>query len=537
MRKIFSLLFLATLSMTKMFAASSDTVDKYASITHIEALQWKVAWNDFDFISALDSEFDQNYAYLTDSKGKKTILHANLHDYPNPTIIFPDYGNFFTLNLEGLNLADGNYTLTIPESYVGLIQYGVSTEDNPAQELSLTIGGTPDISYDVRVSAIEGNYFDVTWENVTALAEGNTSGAYMVDIATNKKYELFFLEDYNYSKANLRIYNGYILRINITNNYPDLPSGTYKLYIPANYVLFNGTPNGNQPIDGHEFTYVKPWDEGPIEFNGPSDDNKLTLTWVDASSIKYDTSYPGDGNKIVGITIYDGNDTQINVPYATNISVVGNSMIIDLNGLNIADGECRVLVPVGCIFVTVGGTTDYNDENSFTFSYGDQGGDTTPDLYPGNATWSIRSGSNVQRGVTLVEVGWGYPLTIVDGAEEASIHSFPTGILYLEYGSEVYLSNDKTKLVLNLQNMPDGVFRINIAEACVEFDVNGKTYRNQSTSMDNITLGVDDAAIDSDNHIRIVDLKGRVIIDSEDKSDINKLPKGVYIINGKKVSL
>lgn len=513
---------------------------QYAVITQIEPLQWTVTWEDYDFINSLDSEFDGTYAYLTDANGNKTILHANLHGYENPQIFFPsEYGNYFTLNLEGLGLADGTYQLTIPAEYVSLVEYGVNKVPNPEQQLSLTVGDTPDVSYTVQISALYDNYFDITWENVTMLAEGNTTGAYMVNVATNERYEMYFLEDYMYSKANLRIYNDNALRVSVTNNYPDLPTGTYKFYLPANYVTFNGTSTGNAPIDGYEFTYTRPWSEGEVELNGPSDDNKLTVTWVDASEILYDTTYPGDGNKIKGITIYDGNDNQIDVSYSDNITISGNSMIIDLNGLDLVPGQCNLLIPEECLYVTVDGVTDLTYGISLPFTYGESQGNDTPDLYTGPATWNVRSGSTVKAG-SFVEVGWGdFELAIVEDAEQASIHTFETGILYLEYGSEVYLSDDKTKIVLDLSNMPSGKFRINVAEACVQFTVNGVTYRNQATSMDNVIIdnsgSVTSVIADQDGHFRVVNLNGVVILDTDNAADVINLPKGFYIINGKKV--
>ena len=528
------------------FASFFVTVSKDASdepeepatsavIKQIEPLQWTVTWEDFDFVDALDSEYDQNYAYLTDSKGAKTILHANLHGLENPTIIFPESGNYFTVNLEGLGLAEGTYELTIPAGYVNLGLFGVSKEPNPVQNFSITVGDTPDISYTVQISSIQDNYFDISWDNVTALAEGTTTGAYIEDVATGKKYEMLFLEDFNYTKANLRIYNGNALRVNVTNNYPQLPSGTYKFYLPANYVKFNGTETGNEAIEGYEFDYEKPWSEGRVEFNGPSADNKVTLTWVDASEILYDTEFTGYDDTVTGVTIYDSFSIPVAVPYDTNITIDGNVMTVDLNGLGLVDGECSILVPEGFLFVTVDDVTDYNDSVTFKFTYGDENDDPdTPELYKGEAEWSVATGDTLEEG-ELVEVGWGdFELAFVEDVEPASIYNPTTGILYLEYGTDVYLSEDKTKIVVSLDNMPMGIFRINIPEGCVEFEVDGVKYLNQSTSMDNVTNGIE-GIISDGGHTRVVNLNGVVVLDTENASDLETLPAGIYIVNGKKV--
>ena len=526
------------ITLDKADDQGDDEPSKYGVITQIEPLQWTVTWESYTYINPLDSEYDKNYATLTDANGKTTTLHANLHGYENPTIIFPEYGNYFTLNLEGLNLADGPYILNIPEGYISLIQAGASREPNPAQELGLTIGGTPDVDHEVQFTALNGNYFDITWENVTSLTEGNTKGAYMENMFTGERYDLYYLEDYNYSTANLRIYNGNTLRVNITNNYPDLPTGYYLFNLPAGYVKFNGTEASNDVIENHEIFYVKPWSEGEVEFNGPSDDNKLTLTWVDATEIEYDTAYPGDGDKVKGVTIYDGKDNKIDVSYEDNISISGNVMTVDLNGLNIAEGECRVMVPEDCLLVTVNGETNYTYGVAFTFQYGDPDIDPEIPLY-GPATWNVKSFDKVKAG-TLVEVNWkNADLTLVPDAEEASIHTPETGILYLEYGTEVYLSEDKTKLLLDLSKQPNGTFRVNVPEACVEFTIDGTLYRNESSSMDNIIIDNTGAVVsfeaDKDGRIRVYNINGVQVLDTDNATDVINLPKGVYIINGKKV--
>ncbi|MCH5327259.1 MAG: hypothetical protein J1E29_08680, partial [Duncaniella sp.] len=453
--------------------------------------------------------------------------------------IFPDYGNYFTLNLEGLGLKDGTYTLTIPEGYVNLSVYGVSTEPCVQQTLSITIGGNVEVTYPVNITAINGNYFEITWENVTSLAEGNTTGAYIREITTGQKYDMLYLEDYYYSRANLRIDNGNVLCVNITNNYPDLPSGTYSLYLPEGYVKFNGTQTVNKAIDDHRFTYTRPWSEGRVEFDGPSADNKLTLTWIDASEILYDTSYPGDGNSITGITIFDGAETQINVAYGENITINKNVMTVDLNGLKIAAGECRILVPEECLFVTVDGETDYTYGVAFSFTYGTPDTPDTPELYTGDAIWNVKTGDTVKAG-SYVEVGWGdFPLSFIDGAECASIHTFETGILYLNYGSEVTLTPDGKRIRLDLSNMPDGAFRVNVPEACVEFKVDGVTYRNQGTSMDGIIISngssLTDIAADATGRYRVYSLTGILVLDTTSPLDLTTLPRGIYIVNGKKV--
>ena len=551
MRKLYPTLLSALLSVPAMFAGNASAPAKDATqdisydatITQIDPLKWKVIWKDWTSISARDSEYDQNYATLTDAKGKTTILHANLHGATKYNVIFPDYANYFTLDLEGLGLADGTYTLNIPEGYVDLITFGVGTYPNGAQEFHLTIGDIPEIEYTPRFTDFVDNYFDVTWENVVQLNEGITTGSYIKNIETGEKYAMEFLEGDLFSKANIRIYNDNALRVNITNNYPTLPPGTYRFYLPANYVTFNGSSTGNMAIDNYEFTYVRSWNEGNVEFNGPSEDNKITLKWVDASEIRYNTNYPGDGEKIKGVTIFDGAGSQIDVSYEKNITICGNRMTIDLNDLNLTPGECNVLVPDDSLWVTVDGDTQLTFGVSFMFNYDEENMDPVgPEapLYSGAAIWNIREGQTVYADM-LVEISWGdnIGLSFVKDAEPASVHSFETGILYLDGAGEVYLSEDKTRIILNLGKIMPWIYRINVPEGFVEFEVDGITYRNQATSMSNITIsdldGVYTVTDSADVPLRVVNINGITVLDTDDGAGLNTLPKGLYIVNGKKI--
>ena len=514
----------------------AQPIDPYAAkITQIESLQWMVEWPEYSFIFQTDSDYDNNNIILTDSNGSSITLVPNLHGYTDGQVIFPGIGNFFTINLGKLGLKDGTYKLTIPD---GFVELGNQRIKSKAQYFDITVGGSaPVLSHNPQYTDLSDNYFYITWENVTSLTEGNTKGAYMINIMTDEKYDLEYLEDYMYSRANMMITYDYMLRVNITNNYPDLPAGYYALYVPANYVLFNGTQTGNEAIEGYTFTYVPAWSEGQIELNGPTSDNIITLTWVDASEIAWNTDYRGDGQSIFGVTLFDSKSRQINLDYPGEVSIKDNVMTIDLTGVPVSDGECTLLVPENCLLVTVGGVTDYNNDDAFHFTFGD-GGNDNPDVpqYNGAATWSVKSGDTVTGG-TLIEVGWdNYTLEFIPDAEQFSIHNPATGVIDLDYGTEVTLSEDKTRILIDINGYPSYAYRVNVPEACVYLNIDGKKYFNTGTSMDNIIVSV--ASIEAEEgHYRVVNLQGIVVMDTDNRSDLNNLPKGLYIVNGKKVVL
>lgn len=524
------------------FASYFITVDKAndgpavdpaeATITQIEALRWKVEWPGYVFISQTDTDYDDNNAFITDSNGNSTILYADLHgEHENPAITFPsEWGNYFTVNLGALNLTEGIYSLTIPEGYVSL---GSERTPSKAQYFDIEVGKTPDVSYNVQFSEVEGNCFDISWENVTLLTPADTEGAYMRNVMTNEEYPMHYLQDDLYSKCNLRIFNNDKLRVNITNNYPDLPDGMYELYIPAGYVKFNGTEKTNEAIEGHLFTYTRGWSEGEIEFNALLDENKLTVKWVDASAIAYNTDYSSDIPEVSGITIFD-NAQIMNLEYNIDFTISGNELVIDISELPLNDGECTLLIPEYSIFVTVGDITDYTDGVSFRFNYGNNEQPDVPQLYNGEATWSHKSGDSVTDG-SIIEVSWdNNQLSFVDNPEKCSVHNFETGLIELEYGTEVTLSEDKTKLLIDLSGLPENEYRVNVPEACLYINADGTVYLNGGTSMDGITASVE-AITAADGRFTVVNINGIVVLDTDNAADLNNLPRGLYIINGRKV--
>ena len=356
---------LLTIGLTFAFGGVAIAQTNEAEMRQIDRLQWVLEWQDCSFINAQNAICDrenpqENAISITATDGKETYL------YMGSEVVFPDYGNSFSINLSGTDAAEGEYELFIPESYVLLYPGRIP---NPAQTLTLTISDAPsEITYPVKISDLSGNSFEIYWENATSLEAGITQGAYIENIETGDRYDMLFLKGVEFSKANLRI-SGRYLYANITNNYPDLPDGTYSLYLPADYVKFNGTEKGNEVVDDYEFTYVAPWSEGKVETEGPTEEGIITITWTQASDISINEDYKGDGWGMAGITIYDGADEQLDVPYPTNVTVSENILTISLKGLDIMSGNCQLVVPEGYLFVTVKDETNLTTGVTYRFEY------------------------------------------------------------------------------------------------------------------------------------------------------------------------
>lgn len=528
------------------FAYLNVTVDKVGSdepvvdpleakITQIEPLQWKVEWPSQTFISQVDPSINDIYVYLTNNSGQKTTLYPDLRDeYPNPSIFFPaEWGNYFTINLEKQNLANGEYTLTIPEGYVEL---GESRTPNSKQDFQIEVGGEVENDYAVIIGELDGNTIDIEWENVTQLTEGKTEGAYMRNVMESKDYPLYYLEDYMYSKANLRIDNSNKLRVNIINNYPDLPSGIYELYIPAGYVKFNGTETTNAAIEGHMFVYTALRLTDNVEFDYDVETDVVTAQWVDAVKIEYNTDYKGDGQNVSGVTLYDSQNT-ISLDYPDDFSIEGNTLSVNLSNLPLTAGEVRLLIPEECLNITFPDVVYPNFSESFVFVYGNPEEEDKYEFYEGEVTWSHNTGDTVEGG-TYVEVSWGgNKLSLVEEPENCSVDNREiTGVVDLKYGEHVTLSDDQTKLLISLSHLPEATYRVNVAEACVYIEADGKKYVNHGVSTDGLTTGIESVVADAkDGHFTVVGLNGVVILDTDNAAELQKLPRGFYIINGQKV--
>lgn len=545
-------------------AQSSDDLNPAAVLKQIAPAQWTVTWEDYkaaDILWTTNDNLEGHRAYITDSQNQRTYLKAGIGE--GFEVMFPGTGNYFTVDLSRLNLPDGKYELTIPEDYVNLVPgNGLPWEMNIAQYFDLIIGGGEQFTYTPQFSPIYGNYFTITWENVTRLAPGNTTGATLENKATGMSTDLQFLKDYMYSKANIRIddNNKAILNINLENNDLRLDEGDYILHIPAGYVLFNGTKEGNEPI-AYEFHYAPRWTEGRVLFDGPFEDGSVTVTYADASEIAYNTDYESDDvwGGTEGIFLFDSASQLFNFSYPEDISIEGNVMTIYLNGKGIKSGECQLTIDPDVLLVTIDGKTGPNVslDAVFRFNYTnpdqqDQpGGDDNYDLYSGDAVWSVSEGTTVPYG-TVVEVGW--PGTTISPVEvpfdDVNLYSPVQGYKTLTFGEDVTISEDGMKLVIDLGSLPSATYRLNVPEGYVYVMSAGVTYLNTATSMDNLIVdnsnpdpdvpdqpddtGVDGIASEG-GRFTVYNAGGVKVLDTEDASLLESLPRGLYIINGKKL--
>lgn len=532
MKKVY--LFAAACTIASAASSPAFSQEGHVAVTQIEQRQWKITWEDYTWVNPLNVIVDANnplyLAYLTDTEGSITPI------YYRKEVIFPDFGNYFTVNLEPLDIPDGEYVLTIPAGYVSLVP---GNQPNETEYLLLKVGGVEEFPHNPIFTEVSEGDFNIYWENVTALAPGTTSGAYIENVETGKTYEMSFTDRDFYSEANIRIVNNY-LKVTVMTDHPDLPDGDYRFYLPADYVKFNGSDSGNAAIDGMLFSFVAPWNEGPVVIDGPMEDGTITLEWTKATEVSYNEAYEGDGWGTTGVCVYDGADIKIDIPYPDNISFAGNVMILNLAGLDINSGQCQLVVPTDCLLVTVNGITDLSDGVVYRFGYTNPDMPEIPDTpdYPffdGEALWNLRNGDTA--GSEPLSVGWtGCMMSPVEDPDDAvSVYSNETGYFELTYGKEVNISDDGTRLLISLAGLPEGIYRVNVPEAFLYLIYGGETYVNVATALDGISVLNGDSGIETvfapelyDSLFSISGLK----VGSKDH-----LSPGIYIIGGKKVNL
>lgn len=525
-------------------SAQDSGKDTQAQIKQIEDLQWQVTWADYLYADVyyyvINNSLPEYYAYVTnyDTNERTNLLF-------DKNVTAPASSNCISVSLEGLNLPDGKYELVIPEGYVYLIPGGsMPWEDNVTQYFDIQVGDKVEVDHSPIISQIMDNYFNITWENVTAVKPNVTKGATLTNLDTDEVFDLEYLHDDMWSKANIMPMNNNGLRVNLSNNNLKLSDGRYRFYLPADYVKFNGTTQGNEAIY-HDFLFNVPWSEGEVMFEGPFDDGTIKITYVDADRLELNPDYVSEDTfgGSYGIFLYDSTSTLFNIPYPQNVSIEGNVITVSLNGLGISNGECQMEVPYDYLIVYIGDKSGPNVSiNSvYRFNYTNPDIDPEPDkpeigLYPEDAVWNVRSGDTVKSD-SLVEISW--PGTTIEYAatEGASIgiHNPGAGYIYLNMDENVWISEDETKLVIDLSTCPSGVFRLTIDEAYVYINKSGTNYYNVSTWVDNLIIdnsnsGLTNVQTDGCDDA-IYNLNGVKL----NATDLNELPKGVYIIGGKKV--
>ena len=207
----------------------------------------------------------------------------------------------------------------------------------------------------------------------------------------------------------------------------------------------------------------------------------------------------------------------------------------------------------GLVEIDVDGTNVANDEVTYSFTLGEGSKFTLPE-----PTVSPQSGEVVEY-LNSISIYWdssdeaGYdllnlntasaPVTVTCDAEP--FESFSIKLTWSD-PEAVTEGAQGDIFTINFENAPAGEYEITIPEGYVNVtDISGGTQPSQEISLSyTVTVGEEEpgsgvSAIEgvAGGVIKVYNLQGMKVAEATDATEINHLPKGVYIVNGKKIAI
>ena len=230
-------------------------------------------------------------------------------------------------------------------------------------------------------------------------------------------------------------------------------------------------------------------------------------------------------------------------------SMTGNALFIDLapyfaNYTHVMMPNFTVRIPEGMV---VNANGDVNAARVFTFNMYDLWEGAQPVISetsdPGFFNISYQGASTLQ----VVGAGTNDPFLLVNGERvdlRESSDPYNTGILPGEYATTYNEETGISSLTVNVNNLgltagaeydliiPEGL--ILITDYSYGHYLNNEAYL---TLKYNATSGIENINTSSSGMIHVYNLHGVKVLETKDPSAISGLREGIYVINGKKVSI
>ncbi|MCH5239992.1 MAG: hypothetical protein J1F38_07195 [Muribaculaceae bacterium] len=208
------------------------------------------------------------------------------------------------------------------------------------------------------------------------------------------------------------------------------------------------------------------------------------------------------------------------------------------------DGEYSLLIPAGIINITTPYGIVVNDEVTFTFILNAQEVFELPDPTVIPTEGAVKDLKEVIISWQSVLGGWDLltkneensgEITVTLNDEEFT--DFETSFTWSSIDAQTE-GTDGNQLVITFgDNLDPGTYSIMIPEGYINVtDIDNGTYPSQLINLTYTleeTTGIDN--ISSDDNVTIYNLNGVKVDSGVKKSSVNNLPKGIYIVNGKKV--
>ena len=222
-----------------------------------------------------------------------------------------------------------------------------------------------------------------------------------------------------------------------------------------------------------------------------------------------------------------------------------SQLLITLAGFQTEiDGRYSLTIPAGIINITTPDGTVVNDQEIFTFTLKAQEAFVlpAPTITPAEGTF----GDLKEVVITWPAVLGGLDLLNKNQDSTSEVTATFNGLAFAGFETSFTWSSenamtdgaDGDQFVITFgDDLSAGTYSINIPEGFINVsDIEKGTYPSQLiTLIYTIDGELSVETITDDGSVTIYDLNGVKVADKVDKSTVNNLPKGIYIVNGKKV--
>lgn len=314
------------------------------------------------------------------------------------------------------------------------------------------------------------------------------------------------------------------------------------LNVPANTFKINGDLYANV-IESH----VNLRAAMPMAISNPADKatvdalGVITVNWANNTPLsRYMGFMTIQYNDQPATDITDSNfhiDTEYEILEGTDIGSVevpvSSTLVIDFSKNPYKNpGTYKIFIPAGFVkgidFVEEYGNT--NPAQVLTFFIRDE---NDPEPNPEITVYTVDPKVSPEEGtveeLNAIVISWG--LTIAaneDNTESATLN-----------GENVELSINGQDLNMTLDAAVTGVYTLNVPEGYVLIqDEEGKIYYSQALELAwtlDVNNGVCVIETDAEGYYKVYNLNGVNVLNTDKADMLNTLPKGIYIVNGKKV--
>lgn len=483
---------------------------------------------------------------LVENGPKVTITNGDQTYETNLKIEYSS-GNFgLTAVLPQVMQLPGTYHVTIPEGVVTNGKY-----QNLKHEFEYLV--TP--YYDkFSVNPDGGTVTSKQMENIVLTFDGANS----VSLCENPSTIYYF--DGNYNQVTLSFEDNITIAGNtVTISIPDLAPGKCMLninpfvfmiddtyvnpYINLNYTIWNGMPAAtvieapaDYGISGPDGVILLEWEGQTVT---PTEDFKVQYAYTNQSFMETKADLPSDAYKLVNVQNQSSTNYNGLCIYLDKVFEVFNSNEGKSTNPYYAN-SIAVIVPDGVLKNEEGLV---NPQEKFNFSFYNYI-DSEP-TFAETETEGIYA--IVWPEVSQIDISFGSVLTMTNSGTEEDTEitckdSYSYGQPDPGYFSIAYLNPDEYSnpcLMVNLSEMPDGNYVLNIPKAVVKLQQKDNFYDSfiNNTLSFPVKIGeTNSVKIEKISNIyRVYNLQGIKVLETEDPAQLNTLSTGLYIINGKKV--